>query len=55
MILLFHCTGWSLNHINDNFKKIIIVKDAPKHWRTETGILVLGVFEFLLNQDSLDY
>ncbi len=45
----------SLNHINDNFKKIIIVKDAPKHWRTETGILVLGVFEFLLNQDSLDY
>ncbi len=45
----------SLNHVNDNFKKIIIVKDAPKHWRTETGILVLGVYDFLLNPDSLDY
>lgn len=45
----------SLDHINDNFKKIIIVKDVPKPWRTETGILVLGVFDFLLNQDSLDF
>ena len=44
----------SLNHIDDNFKKIIIVKDVPKPWRTETGILVLGIFEFLLNKDSLD-
>ncbi len=45
----------SLDHINDNFKKIIIVKDILKPWRTETGILVLGVFDFLLNQDSLDF
>ena len=44
----------SLNAINDNFKKIIIVKDAIKHWRTEKGILVLGIFDFLLNPDSLD-
>lgn len=44
----------SLNHIDDNFNKIIIVKDAPKHWHTDDGILVLGIFEFLLNPDSLD-
>jgi predicted AAA+ superfamily ATPase len=45
----------SLNHINDNFKKIIIVKDVPKYWRTEDGILVLGIFDFLLNPNSLDF
>ena len=45
----------SLDHINDNFKKIIIVKDVLKPWRTETGILVLGVFDFLLSQGSLDF
>ena len=45
----------SLDHINDNFKKIIIVKDVLKPWRTETGILVLGVFDFLLSQSSLDF
>ena len=44
----------SLNQIDDNFKKIIIGKDAPKHWLTEDGILVLGIFEFLLNPNSLD-
>jgi len=43
-----------LNHINDNFKKIIIVRDAPRHWHTESGILVLGIFDFLLNRKSLD-
>ncbi len=43
-----------LNHIDDNFKKILIVKDSIKPWRTETGILVLSVFDFLLNQNSID-
>lgn len=42
------------NHIGDNFKKIIIVKDHIKPWRTEEGILVIGILDFLLNQDSLD-
>ncbi|NLJ71091.1 MAG: ATP-binding protein [Clostridiaceae bacterium] len=44
----------SLNHIDDNFKKIIIVKDVAKHWRTETGILVLSLFDFLEKWDSID-
>ena len=43
-----------LMSINDNFKKIIVVKDNMKHWITEEGILVVGIQEFLLNQNSLD-
>ena len=43
-----------LMNINDNFKKIIVVKDNIKHWITEEGILVIGVQEFLLDKNSLD-
>ena len=43
-----------LMNIPDNFKKIIVVKDNKKSWITEEGILVLGLKEFLLNQNSLD-
>lgn len=45
----------ALMNINDNFKKIIVVRDTMKHWYTEEGILVIGIWEFLLNKDSLDY
>lgn len=41
-------------NIPDNFKKIIIVKDNKKSWITEEGILVIGIKEFLLNNNSLD-
>lgn len=44
----------TLMNIPDNFKKIIIVKDNKKTWITEEGILVIGLNEFLLNQNSLD-
>ena len=43
-----------LMNINDNFKKIIVVKDTIKHWITEEGILVIGIQEFLLDKNSLD-
>ena len=43
-----------LMNINDNFKKIIVIKDNMKHWYTEEGILVIGIQEFLLNEDSMD-
>ena len=43
-----------LMNINDNFKKIIVVKDNMKHWITEEGILVVGIQEFLLDKNSLD-
>lgn len=42
-----------LLHIGDNFKKIIIVRDDIKPWYTEEGILVLGLFDFLLDNDSI--
>ncbi len=41
--------------ISDNFKKIIIVKDNTKAWYTEEGILIIGIKEFLFNEDSLDF
>ncbi len=43
----------SLNHIGDNFKKIIVVKDHIKPWRTNDGIIVIGIFDFLLDSNSL--
>ena len=43
----------SLNHIKDNFKKIIIIGDNIKPWRTDDGILVMGIIDFLLDYDSL--
>ena len=40
--------------VNDNFKKIIVVKDNIKHWFTEEGILIVGIQEFLLDKNSLN-
>ena len=44
----------SLRRIDDSFKKIIVVKDTPAPWYTEEGILVISIYDFLLNEDSLD-
>lgn len=44
----------SLLNINDNFKKIIVVKDNILKWYTEEGILVIGLQGFLLNKNSLN-
>ena len=41
-------------NINDSFKKIIIVKDHIMPRRNEDGILTIGLFDFLLKEDSLD-
>ncbi len=41
-------------NIQDSFKKIIIVRDHIKPWYTENGILVMDIYDFLLNADSLD-
>ena len=45
----------SLLKIDDSFKKIIIVKDDIKPKRNEYGILTIGIMDFLLNKDSLNY
>ena len=43
-----------LTNINDSFKKVIIVKDHIMPRRNEEGILTIGLFDFLLKEDSLD-
>lgn len=44
----------SLLRIDDSFKKIIVLKDAPAPLFTDDGILVIGIYDFLLNPDSMD-
>lgn len=44
----------SLINTGDGFKKIIITKDALAPLYNEEGVLVMNVFDFLLNQDSMD-
>lgn len=44
----------SLIRIQDSFKKIIIVGGNTKIWRNEQGITIMGLFDFLLNENSLD-
>jgi len=43
----------SLIRIEDSFKKFIIVREDTPLWRTEQGITVMGIKDFLLNQNSL--
>ena len=44
----------SLLAVSDSFRKVVIVKDHIKPWHTDDGILVLGLFDFLLNPGSID-
>ena len=45
----------SLTNINDSFKKIILVKDVIKVKRDEDGIVTMNVYDFLLNDNSLEF
>lgn len=45
----------SLLLTDDYFKKVIITKDSAGPWYNEKGILVMNIFDFLLNPNSLDY
>lgn len=44
----------SLIKIQDSFKKIIIVGGNSPVWRNESGITFMGIYDFLLNENSLD-
>ena len=44
----------SLIKISDSFKKIIVVNSNTPVWRNDQGILVMNLYDFLLNEDSLD-
>lgn len=41
-------------NIKDSFKKIIIEKNCLNPYYTEEGIFVMGVFDFLLDENSLE-
>lgn len=45
----------SLLHINDAFKKIIIVKDSIKPHYNNSGVYIIGLYDFLLNYEILDF
>jgi predicted AAA+ superfamily ATPase len=40
--------------INDSFKKIVITSNTPKPFYTDEGILMMNVYDFLLNPNSLE-
>ena len=44
----------SLRSVDDSFKKIIVVKDVINVWRDENGIVTIGLFDFLQNENSLE-
>jgi predicted AAA+ superfamily ATPase len=44
----------SLMLTGDGFKKIIITKDAPAPHYNDSGVLVMSIFDFLLNPASLE-
>lgn len=45
----------SLVNVKDSFKKIILVKDVMKVSYDEDGIVTMSVYDFLLNENSLDF
>ena len=44
----------SLMLTGDAFKKIIITKDAPTPYYNDSGVLIMSIFDFMLNPDSLE-
>ena len=40
--------------IGDSFKKIVITSDTPRPFYNDDGILMMNVYDFLLNVDSLE-
>ncbi len=44
----------SLIKISDSFRTIIVVNSNMSVWRNDQGILVINLYDFLLNENSLD-
>ena len=45
----------SLMLTGDFFKRLIITRDTPGPYYNESGVLIMNVYDFLLNENSLDY
>ena len=43
----------SFRNINDTFKRVLIVKDDATPYRNDEGILVIGLYDFLLDPDLI--
>jgi predicted AAA+ superfamily ATPase len=44
----------SLVQVGDSFRKIIVTGTNSPLWRNEQGITIMSIFDFLLNENSLD-
>ena len=44
----------SLMMTGDGFKKIIITRDAPAPYYNDSGVLIMSIFDFMLNPLSLE-
>ena len=44
----------SLMLTGDFFKRIIITKDTPAPYYNESGVLIMNIYDFLLNENSLE-
>ena len=44
----------SLRRIPDSFKKIVVVRDDILPWHDDSGILYVGVEQFLLDEHTLE-
>lgn len=44
----------SLMLTGDFFKRLIVTKDTPTPYYNEQGVLIIGIYDFLLNPNSLD-
>lgn len=44
----------SLRHIDDSFKKIIILGEPTPVIRNESGITIISIYDFLLKENSLE-
>ena len=45
----------SLMLTGDFFKRMIITKDTPAPYYNESGVLIMSVYDFLLNENSLNF
>ena len=44
----------SLRNVSDSFKKIIVVADNIVIRRNDAGITTMGIYDFLLKENSLE-
>ena len=45
---------FSLQNIGDSFKKLVVVRDKIRPRRDESGILTIGIQQFLMDENAMD-